>query len=170
MPLCSSLVLPHHQAPQITHLCIPQHIGLGLKLLNPSRHGSQNKSKFANTRLGLSLKCGLPKVQGLDTHNTIFACASIAKITFETTLSHPKVSHKTTLSCPCDNPRLGCPQRNGLHQVSPHDNIKLPKRVLQGDTKCCLKTSPICPKFWSQNLTTWSMIWTRELNPQSAML
>jgi hypothetical protein len=157
----------HHPTPN--YLCIPWHIGLALKLLNPSRLDSLNKSRFVNARLGLSLKCGLPKVQGLDTQGPLLLVPQLQKVTFETTLSHPKVSQKTTLSCPWDNPRLS-PKEWGLHQVSPHDNIKLPKRVLRGDPKCCLKTSPTCPKFWSQNLTTWSMIWTRELNPQSAMV
>ncbi len=114
----------HHPTPN--YLCIPRHIGLAPKLLNPSRLGSLNNSKFVNTRLGLSLKCGLPKVQGLDTHNTIVACASIAKITFETTLSHPKVSHKTTFKLSLWQPKV------------------VPKGM--GYTKSHLMTTSSCPK------------------------
>jgi hypothetical protein len=153
MPRCSSLVHPHHQAPHITpnYLCIPWHIGLAPKLLNPSRLGSLNKSRFVNTRLGLSLKCGLPKVQGLDTHGPIVACASIAK-------SHFWNNSKSSQGVPQDNTKLSLGQPKVVPKVMGYTNIKLPKRVLWGDTKCCLKTSPTCPKFWSQNLITWSMM------------
>jgi hypothetical protein len=118
----------HHPTPN--YLCIPWHIGLAPKLLKPWKLGSPNKSRFVNTRLGFSLKCGLPKVQGLDTHGPIVACASIAK-------SHFSNNSKSSQGVPQNNTKLSLGQPWGQPKVVPK---------VMGYTTSHLMTTSSCPK------------------------
>lgn len=119
---------------------------LAWSFLDPSKPDLLTKSTSIKAQLGHSLNANCLKSRPLMPIASMWFMAQLHKVILDTTLSlfwgFPRDKPNQCLK----HDQVVSKGNVGRHQMSPHENVNLSQRLLQGDTKCHLGTTLSCPK------------------------